>query len=131
MLLEQRFTNGTLYYPSPDAFLFFFALLLHENTGSDIYCLAINTLRVRLAERTHVDTDALSLAMRLLAFQALEIPQAETLLKQLVSLQDDDGTWPSGWLCRYGKTGVRLGNRLLTTALAFKALDDSGAGCRL
>lgn len=44
---------------------------------------------------------------------------------QLQALQCGDGGWETGWLCRYGKTGILIGNRGLTTALAIKVLEQT------
>ena len=44
---------------------------------------------------------------------------------QLRGLQSKDGGWKTGWLCRYGKTGVLIGNWGLTTAMAAKALKET------
>ncbi|KAJ7190995.1 hypothetical protein GGX14DRAFT_601523 [Mycena pura] len=101
----------------------------------DLATDAHELLRARLAERTGADGDALELAMRLVA---LRLPGAGVVydggdgggdgdgtsrapVRRLLSLQDDDGG-QTGWLCRYGHTGMRLGNRYLTSALAIEAL---------
>jgi len=39
--------------------------------------------------------------------------------------QCQDGSWEPGWMYRYGSTGVKIGNRGLTTALAVKAISSS------
>ena len=38
-------------------------------------------------------------------------------------MQEEDGGWPSGWFYKYGSSGVRIGNRGFTTALAINALN--------
>ncbi|KAJ6534216.1 hypothetical protein B0H19DRAFT_913071, partial [Mycena capillaripes] len=122
MILDRGYVHGTRYYPSPDVFLFFFARLLQENPDSDIHRVAAAALRAGLKERAHAKADALAFAMRVLAFDALGIQQHDSHLRHLLDLQLDDGAWPTGWLCRYGKTGIKLGNKYLTTALALKAV---------
>ncbi|KAF7348970.1 putative had-like protein [Mycena venus] len=126
VLFRREYANGTRYYPSPYAFLFFFALLLHENPSSDLPSVVISLLRVRLAERANTDsyTDALELAMRALAFRALGMTVDVVQMRCLLDLQEEDGSWPTGWLCRYGKTGIGIGNKYLATALAVRALED-------
>lgn len=75
--------------------------------------------------------DAMELSMRILSSISAEVGWSNVgsqsiwdkdILK-LRELQSEDGGWKTGWLCRYGKTGVLIGNRGLTTALAVKALE--------
>ncbi|KAJ6534166.1 hypothetical protein B0H19DRAFT_1271899 [Mycena capillaripes] len=100
-LLDRGYVNGTHYYPSPDAFLLFFAHLLQEDP-CDIPCVAAAVLRGRLEERAYAKADALAFAIRVLAFDALGIQLNDAHLRLLLDLHD--GAWPMGWLCRYRKT---------------------------
>lgn len=43
-------------------------------------------------------------------------------LMALKDLQCSDGGWEIGWLCKYGSSGVELGNRGVCTAFAVKAI---------
>lgn len=43
-------------------------------------------------------------------------------LMALKDLQCADGGWEIGWLCKYGNSGVELGNRGVCTAFAVKAI---------
>ncbi|KAJ7618110.1 hypothetical protein DFH06DRAFT_1434673, partial [Mycena polygramma] len=122
-LIDRAYVEGTRYYPSPDAFLFFFARLLEENPGSDIHRVAFTILRARVMERANAEADALALGMRMYAFNTLGIDHDDGYVQRLLQMQQDDGSWPTGWLCRYGKTGTKLGNKYLTTAFAARALE--------
>ena len=78
-------------------------------------------LRSRLKERLGETGNALDLAMRILACDSMNIEcggDRETLLR----LQCQDGSWEPGWMYSYGSTGVRIGNRGVTTAMALKAI---------
>ena len=76
---------------------------------------------MRLQERVGENGDALDLAMRVLACDSLGI-ECKADRDALFHLQCQDGGWELGWLCRYGSTGVKIGNRGVTTALAMKAI---------
>lgn len=78
-------------------------------------------LRERLNERINTPADSLGLAMRVLACHYMGI-RDEMDLQQLVKKQQEDGSFEIGWLCQYGKTQMKLGNRGLTTALAVTAI---------
>lgn len=43
-------------------------------------------------------------------------------LKKLITLQEKDDGFPAGHFCCVGRTGARIGNRVLTTALAMKVI---------
>jgi hypothetical protein len=121
VLFDRGYSDGTRYYHSPDTFLFFFARLLAENPDSDIYCRTSEAFHARLVEQIHADADTLGLAMRVLALHSFGV-RHESHLTTLLRRQTHDGGWEIGWLCRYGKTGMKLGNVYLTTALAMNAL---------
>ena len=40
----------------------------------------------------------------------------------LLNMQCDDGGWDTGWMYRYGSTGMKIGNRGVTTTMAIRAL---------
>ncbi|KAK7992726.1 HAD-like protein [Apiospora saccharicola] len=128
VLLHRAYENGTRYYHQPDVFLYFFARLLRENPGSDLCRRYGALLRERLRERVNLTADPLALGMRVLACHYMGM-RNETDLKQLLAKQQADGSFGIGWLCQYGKTGVKLGHQGLTAALAVKAIEAmSGAG---
>ena len=78
-------------------------------------------MKSRVQERLGQPGDALDLAMRVLACDSLDVSCNEDRNKLLDS-QRDDGGWEEGHLYRYGSTGVGIGNRGVTTALALKAI---------
>ena len=121
VLYHRAYLNGTRYYQSPDTFLYFYARLLLENPHSDVSRDEV-VLRERLIERVNGEGDAMSLAMRVLACHFVGI-RNELDLKRLLDKQQEDGSFAIGWLCQYGKTQMKLGNRALTTALAIRAIE--------
>ena len=62
--------------------------------------------------------------MRILTCSSLDVNHGLDR-RALLDLQCDDGGWEGGWLYRHGSTGVKLGNRGVTTALAIKAIASS------
>lgn len=126
VLLHRAYTDGTRYYHQPDVFLYFFSRLLAENPGSDLHRdgAGLRLLAMRLKERINIAADPMGLAMRVLACQLVGLgSQAEGDLVRLLAAQQVDGSFEVGWLCQYGKTGIKLGHRGLTTALAIKAVE--------
>lgn len=121
VLTQRTYLDGSRYYPSPDVFLFYLSQLLKENSASDLHELIGEHLSSRLKERIGVESDAISIAMRLSACKSLGIWNKHDR-KRLLALQCEDGGWSAGCLCCTGKQGTRIGNRGLATALAVKAL---------
>jgi hypothetical protein len=79
-------------------------------------------LKDRIQERIGTDGDALALAMRILVCDFVGI-QNDIDLRALLPLQCEDGGWEIGYIYKYGSSGIRIGNRGLTTALAVKAVE--------
>jgi len=81
-------------------------------------------LKSRIQDRIGKSGSALDLAMRVLAadFLGIECSADRVTLR---GLQCQDGSWEPGWMYRYGSTGMRLGNRGVTTAFALKAITSS------
>lgn len=128
VLFFRGYLNGTRYYHQPDVYLYFFARLLVENPNSDVFRSTAALLRERLSERINSPADALGLGMRVLACHYMGI-RDELDLKQLLTLQQEDGSFSIGWLCQYGKSQMKLGNRALTTAVAVSAVEElKGSG---
>lgn len=135
VLEERSYLSGTRYYASPEPFLFFLARLLACKQAKVLREKVLCVLQDRLRERAGLPGDALELSMRILAGTSAEVggcrfgAHSEGIwhkdILQLRGLQSKDGGWKTGWLCRYGKTGVLIGNRGLTTALAVKALEET------
>lgn len=68
----------------------------------------------------------MDLAMRVLACAAVGLPCEEDR-RALLERQCDDGSWEVGWMYQYGSTGVKIGNRAATTAVAVAALSSPSA----
>ncbi|KAI1770584.1 HAD-like protein [Hypoxylon cercidicola] len=115
--------NGSRHYSTPETLLYFAARLRIE-CGTSRLANELDAVKGQLEERLNVSSNPLSLALRIFACQLVGID--EKLYKKdvatLLSLQARDGGWPAGHFCCVGKTGARIGNRGLTTALAAKII---------
>ncbi|KAH9083343.1 HAD-like domain-containing protein [Lactarius deliciosus] len=78
-------------------------------------------LRERILERAGAAGDALALSMRVLAGMAVGV-RLEREVALLLPLQCEDGGWGPDWIYKYGLSGVKIGNRGLTTAFALNAI---------
>ena len=126
ILLHRAYLDGLRYYKSPDVFCFFLARALRRSPplpdSPTLYKQLLPLLITRLAERHGLAGDALSLAMRVVACNWSGIPN-EVDRERLEALQMEDGGWAAGAACCYGSSGLDVGNRGLTTALAVQALE--------
>jgi len=122
VLINRGYTDGTRYYATPECFLFFMARLLErvKDTEADLSLRPIFSRCVQ--ERIGSEGDALALAMRVLACASVGI-RDEMDLRTLLNLQQEDGGWEAGWMYKYGSSGINIGNRGLTTALAINAIE--------
>jgi hypothetical protein len=50
-------------------------------------------------------------------------------IERLAVMQDEDGGWPLAWLCRFGRSKLRIGNRGVVTAYALKVVEYEIGGC--
>ncbi|PSN60217.1 HAD-like protein [Corynespora cassiicola Philippines] len=131
-VLERRiYLEGTRYYPSPDCCLGFFTRLL-QYSGSETYLHDTlgPLLKEGLKERVGKDGSVLDLAMRITACDRMGI-ECEQDRRALVESQRPDGGWDLGWMYRYGSTGIRIGNRGVSTALAMRAITGFSKGLEL
>lgn len=124
VLLHSTYIQGTRYYPSPDCCLYFFGRLFHSSNDSHLKATLSSLLKERVQERVGQSGSALDLAMRILTCSSLNLDCGMDR-RALLDLQCEDGGWKAGWMYRYGSTGVKLGNRGVTTAMAIKALASS------
>lgn len=122
VLTTREYTDGTRYYSTGECFLFFLTRLLDQIKDKYIHQELHSLLRSRVQERVGSDGDALALAMRVLTCAYVGI-QDDVDLQTLLSKQCADGGWENGWVYKYGKSGVEIGNRGLVTALAVKAVE--------
>ncbi|THH06879.1 hypothetical protein EW145_g3771 [Phellinidium pouzarii] len=123
VLTTRAFLDGTRYYKSADAFLYFFSRLLSfGDTTRRLYRKYASLLSERLRERIGSQGDSLELGMRILACASVHI--IDTLdTERLRERQNLDGSWEDGWIYRFVQTGIYIGNKGLTTAFAMRAIE--------
>ncbi|KAG6841897.1 hypothetical protein C0991_005627 [Blastosporella zonata] len=126
VLRNRAYLDGTRYYETPECFLFFISRLLASSGDQDLHTALKPLLKERVQERIGAAGDALALAMRIIVTDFVGI-RNEVDLRALLPLQCEDGGWEIGWIYKYGSSGIRIGNRGLTTALAVKAVEAMNA----
>ena len=124
ILLHRSYANGTRYYETAECFLYFLSRLLVIARDENIRALLESPLKERLKERIGTPGDATALSMRVMACANVGL-QDRVDAERLLLLQGEDGGWDLGWIYKYGSTGIKLGNRGLTTALAINAIQAS------
>ncbi|TFK44736.1 Haloacid dehalogenase-like hydrolase-domain-containing protein [Crucibulum laeve] len=122
VLLNRAYLDGTRYYQTAECFLFFVSRLLSSTGDADLHALLKPLLRERIQERIGADGDALALAMRILVCDSIGI-RDDVDFRALLPLQCEDGGWEISWIYKYGSSGIRIGNRGLTTSLAINAVE--------
>jgi hypothetical protein len=140
VLLHRAYLEGTCYYVTAECFLFFASRLLDSSNDEDLHSLLKPLLKERVQERIGAAGDALALAMRILTCSSVGI-RDEVDLRALLPLQyvftrhsffdeeikiqnrSEDGGWEIGWICKYSSSGIKIGNRGLTTAYAINAIE--------
>lgn len=128
VLLNRAYLDGTRYYQTAECFLFFLSRLLASSEDRELHALLKPLLRERIQERIGVEGDSIALAMRILVCDFVGL-RDEIDLRSLLPLQCEDGGWEIGWIYKYGSSGLRIGNRGLTTALALNALRATSQPC--
>ncbi|TBU42974.1 HAD-like domain-containing protein [Dichomitus squalens] len=119
VLQTRAYEHGTLYFATGDAFLYFLSRLL---SVSPSVRQRLGKLFVeRVQERCGTEGDALALGMRVIAAASVGV-RAMLDYQRLLLAQEEDGSWPVGWMYKYGSTGMRIGNKGLTTAVAVAAI---------
>ncbi len=123
VLYHRAYEHGTTYYLGGDIFLFFLSRLLRLSKPLSAVRRRLGALFAdRVHERFGLRGDELALAMRVLAAASAGIRDVQDY-QRLLSLQEDDGSWPLGWMYIYGLSGIRIGNKGLTTAMARAAIE--------
>ncbi|KAK4651924.1 hypothetical protein QC762_606810 [Podospora pseudocomata] len=122
---------GNRFYPHPESFLYYLAMLCDEcRDSSPKLCGELKgELEAALRERLNVPMNALALAMRVRAWQLLGLGRGfvQRDLESLLGMQEGDGGWPAGDFCSYGRVQKqRIGSRGWTTALVCRILRDWG-----
>lgn len=157
-LRDGTYFSGTRHYCTSETFLFYFAHLVAKSPQAPEIQALREPLIKAIGERVGVfnniatqgeldlepdsrakgeaytayvpEVDSLALAMRILACQLLQIrpPGFELDMARLTEMQCADGSWPLGWVCRYGRTKLRIGNHGIVTAFAVSAIDTEAKG---
>ncbi|KAL9017079.1 MAG: hypothetical protein Q9185_005590 [Variospora sp. 1 TL-2023] len=124
-LYHNACRDGDRHYSTPESFLYFAARLYTETPLAPLR-KRLSVIRARLRERINVPTNTMALALRLFACQAVGIEKElyRRDLETLMAAQEEDGGWPAGHFCCIGRTGKRIGNRGLCTALAVRVLKE-------
>ncbi|KAI0304254.1 HAD-like domain-containing protein [Multifurca ochricompacta] len=121
-VLEHRaYLDGTFHYVTAECFLFFTSRLLRSTSDASLHAQLTPLLRERVIERVGTPGDAMALSMRVLAGAVVGV-RAERDLAALLPLQCEDGGWDASWVFKYGSSGIKIGNRGLTTAFALNAI---------
>ncbi|KUI72797.1 Alpha-D-glucose-1-phosphate phosphatase YihX [Cytospora mali] len=121
VLSDRSYIQGTRYYPSADCCLGFIGRLLRSSDDPHLQTTLGPLLKARMYERLGLGGSALDLAMRIITCTQMGI-ECQDDRQALLSVQCDDGSWEPGWMYQYGSTGVKIGNRGVTTAMAVAAL---------
>jgi hypothetical protein len=121
VLLNRGYLNGAEHYLLAESFLFFLACLLEANSDAMEVQALREPLVARLRERVGRHNDSFAVSARVLACQAMGV-WAESDISYLKELQEIDGGWERGWVCRFGRSRKRIGSRGVVTAFALKAL---------
>ncbi|KAG9309523.1 HAD-like protein [Chiua virens] len=119
VLKNRAYTDGTSYYYGADAFFYFLSRLVSVSIYARQRMGPLFSKRI--AEQFGTEGDALGLAMRIYAAAALDLCDSKDY-ERLVRMQEADGSWPMGWMYKYGASGILIGNTGLTTALAVSAI---------
>ncbi|KAG2138331.1 Haloacid dehalogenase-like hydrolase-domain-containing protein [Suillus clintonianus] len=121
VLLHRAYLDGTRYYETPECFLYFIGRLLKISNDGYLAIHIKPLLIERVQERIGAEGDAMALSMRLCLCAYLGL-RNNVDFRTLLSLQCEDGGWEIGWVYKYPSSGVKIGNRGLTTSLAVKAI---------
>ncbi|KAI0083056.1 Haloacid dehalogenase-like hydrolase-domain-containing protein [Irpex rosettiformis] len=121
VLKHRAYLDGTRYYATPESFLFFLSRLLTITDDEELHETFQPVLKERLQELVGASGDSMALAMRITACATVGM-RNEVDLQKLLRMQHEDGSWGPGIMYKYGSTGLGIGNRGLSTALALQAI---------
>lgn len=119
VLVHRAFVDGTRYYHSPDAFLYFTARLVRRFPQT--HELLLEPLRDAVGERQGSSGFPLDIAQRVIISNWLGMDDGGES-EVLAGMQGADGAWPRDSLFRYGRREIYFGSDVLTTAFALRAL---------
>ncbi|KAG9309549.1 hypothetical protein JVU11DRAFT_10527 [Chiua virens] len=111
--------DGTSYDYGPDAFFYFLSHLVSISIYTRQWMGPLFSKRI--TEQFGTEEDALGLAMRIYAAVALDLCDSKDY-ERLVQMQEANGSWPMGWMYKYGASGILIGNTGLTMALTVLAI---------
>ncbi len=115
---SEAYLNGSRYYQSPDAFLYFMGrLCIFEHLKKQLSSILVEQLNKRIGSSSFT----MDLAMRSALANTLGI-QNNDEKAQLLKLQNTDGSWPADALFHYGSHRHYFGSKALTTAICLDAL---------
>lgn len=121
ILRNRAFSNGTYYYVHPEYFLYSIVRLLNSTNDKRVHSQFTPLLRECVQEQIGQPGDALSLAMRIVVCNYVDISN-DVDMKTMLSHQRIDGGWDMSWVYQLPSKGIKVGNRGLTTAVAVKAI---------
>lgn len=119
VLVNRRYMSGSRYYLSPEMYLYLMSRLLDSDAA--LCSRAMPVFRERMKERVGIPVDPVDRAMRLIVCCKFGI-ENDVDLPELLAAQLADGGWGVGWLYKYGRSGVNIGNRGVSTAFAVRAI---------
>ena len=128
VLINRAYISGTSYYVSADIFLFFLSRLLQNSP--EVRQRLGRLFKDRVMERFGAEADSLSLAVRIITATVVDLVDDRDL-ETLLFMQCEDGSWGDGWLYRYGRFGLLIGNDGATTALAIQAIQQVQRLCSM
>ncbi|CAG8634281.1 4243_t:CDS:2, partial [Scutellospora calospora] len=126
-LATKSYLNGSKYFHSPDAFLYYLykAIILSKFAFKKFGAL----LAANVIDRLGTTNYPLDLAMRILIVEGLgllkHVHMPEIISKEKKSLeilQEEDGSWPKDALYKTGRSEIYFGGKEISTAFSIKAL---------
>ncbi|PBK62197.1 hypothetical protein ARMSODRAFT_980970 [Armillaria solidipes] len=128
--IVQAYIQGSRYYETAECFLFFLYRFISDCDDPIIHSCFYPLLKERVMERIGAVGDGIALAMRLIVCDFTGM-RNDIDLQTLRTFQCEDGGWDTGLIYKYGSSGLSIGNRGLTTAMAIQAIQCSLAGSSL
>lgn len=126
ILETQAYEIGSRYYLQPEWMIYYIGDLCGKCKDPRLGELRQIVTR-QLKRRIGTNKDVMSVALRLLAAQALGVENFPDL-QTLINAQQLDGGWETVWMFTYGNVAVRIGSRGVVTAMAVKAIRASQKG---
>jgi len=119
LLRNRGHEDGTLYFPSPDIFLYFIFRLVRD--FPHLHARFVPPLTTCIQERVGASESAIDIAMRMIMCSGLGIRNGLDSCR-LLKLQRPDGSWDPSPLYRYPSVSATAYCRTLETAFAAEAI---------